>query len=328
MLKLNKPTSFLCSICCGISFLFLAYAGNVYANTSYEPCGKPNYSNVTESSVFVWKECNGNNKWKVRAVSGPNATASRFYGSVRNNAPISVVGYNLEKHDILNSKNPEDTKFLLRLWRNAKDGFTISANDNTSVCLNVQGSNEGAVYVGKSRIKMVNAFDLNTGLACTRPVALNAQGNGNGGTKSIPLDSACGTPDFDPSTQTGPWLWRDCNSPNEKWQFRIAAGGNTDKRFSGSFSSDQDFIRITNFDVDDNDIVDKISNKLVGFDYRAWNSAVDGLIVEPVAGSTTCFDVYGIEPSELKLGQDQVSAPSLPINPRVAKQSTCQIRSV
>jgi len=269
---------------------------------AYDPCDEPNLQKGVDSGVFVWQDCaNNSQRWKVRVLSrNPRGVESSFAGIISANAPISVEAFELESHDTLDISNPLENNFAMRLWGNNNDGVDIVMAANQRICLDVSGDNNGSVFVGRTRTQVDGPFNLSSGGIC--------------GVETLPPEVACGEPNIDPSTESGPWLWRDCSTPESTWKLRMAGGGGF-TQLAGSVKSDIEFESISGFSVDPrNDIYEEISDKLVGFDYRTYNQSTDGVNITPAAGSETCLDIYGIDPAQLKLGENKVGALELPLN--------------
>ena len=290
--------------------LFLFGLACVYSTSSisavqlYNPCGEPDLSQQSVSGVFVWKDCSSNdNNWKLRVIGSETLRGEPFIGSISsftdpNNLPI-ISGVSLEGHDSLDVSDINDVRFRLRIWGQHSDGIDLLSIPNSSVCLNVEGANNNQVHVGPDRTVIQGEFNLNTGGDCA-----------NQPSTSI---AVCGEPDIDTTTQSGPWLWKDCSVPNGKWEFRMAGGGDR-AQFAGSVSSNSSIADVTGVSVEQSDVLDLISENLLAFQYAAVGNSSDGMQLTTIDGETNCIDVYGIDPAELKIGANQASAPHLPLN--------------
>ena len=255
--------------------------------------------------MFVWRDCSdpSDNNWKLRVVGNTDFQGDAFIGSLASfndpNDPASVVGVGLEEHDSLDATNINNIRFAIRVWGENADGIDLSSLPNSSVCLDVEGANDGQVFVGARSAVMQGPFDLNTGGQCSNQESISI--------------AVCGEPDIDPSTQTGPWLWKDCSSPNGQWNLRIAGGGET-TRFAGSISSDLPLTNVTDVGIEQSDVVSRISENLIGFEYLAVGASTDGMQLNTTEGGKNCIDFSSIDPSQLKLGSNQASAEYLPLN--------------
>ena len=127
-------------------------------------------------------------------------------------------------------------------------------------------------------------------------------------------DITCGAPVIDRVADKGPWLWRECDSPDGVWQLRLAGGSSDNHNISGSFTSDQAIIDIEEINITNTSEIDLVSDDTLGFTIITRNTRLDGLELTFAEGSNNCLDLYGIDASRLKLGKDAVSAPVLPIN--------------
>ena len=283
----------------------LQVASQTIGIQSYDPCGEPDFSQQPNSGVFVWRECNASidNNWKLRVVGDADFQGELYSGSVslfndpRN--PTSVTRTLLESHDTLNTSDLNNIRFGMRIWGANQDGIDFTSLPSSNVCLNFGGASDGEVYVGASRTQMTGPFELNSGGECI--------------SQQLVSIAVCGEPEIDPQTQTGPWLWRDCSVPNGSWELRIAGGGGSNL-MSGSISSDAPLTNIVDVSIESNDVVDAVSENLVGFNFAAANRSFDGMQLNTTDGATNCIDFYGIDPSELKLGANQGSAGHLPLN--------------
>jgi len=288
--------------------LFLVAVFSTVSNAAvqlYNPCGEPDLSDQNTVGVFVWKDCSNpnENNWKLRIIGDQTFDGTPFIGSISSfndpRNPATAKGVRLEAHDSLDVDDINDIQFTFRVWGENSDGIDLTSLPNSSVCLDVEGANDGQVYIGAGLALTQGPFDLNSGGQCTNQ-------------ESIAI-AVCGEPEIDTDTQTGPWLWRDCSVPNGKWELRIAGGGGA-AQVSGSISSDGPLSDIVNVSIENGDLVDQISDNLIGFNLETVNRSTDGMRLNTTEGSTTCIDFYGIDPSQLKLGSSQSSAPNLPLN--------------
>jgi hypothetical protein len=102
--------------------------------------------------------------------------------------------------------------------------------------------------------------------------------------------SPCVAPTFDKSTETGAFLWKDCNSGI--WSLRASPGGQT-LTFAGNVRADRGFDSLTGVVLEDSDILEYASDdpQLINYALEVAGKGVDGFDFSYPSGSQTCFDM-------------------------------------
>jgi hypothetical protein len=105
--------------------------------------------------------------------------------------------------------------------------------------------------------------------------------------------SACGEPAYDPATDRGVFLWRDCSAagPDEIWHMRVTGGGGAWANFAGFVVSDV-LLTTVGFSLEASDSLDASSAGDGAIDYSLFvgGSGVDGFQLTVPPGATTCFN--------------------------------------
>ncbi|MEE9494241.1 MAG: Calx-beta domain-containing protein [Gammaproteobacteria bacterium] len=102
----------------------------------------------------------------------------------------------------------------------------------------------------------------------------------------------CGEPIFDPATEKAVFVWKDCTTGD--WSVRVTAGGDSaGVMHAGQVNSTADFISVTGFSVESNDVLDISDPKAIEYLLQTFDSSIDGFEFNPVAGALTCFRSTG-----------------------------------
>ena len=100
---------------------------------------------------------------------------------------------------------------------------------------------------------------------------------------------ACGAPSYDPSTEAGVYVWRDCL--NDRWQFRFASGGPFE-RYIGQVVADAAYTSVTPFSIEAADVLDSTTDPLqISYNLGMVGSGQDGFDVVLAPDSNACFEL-------------------------------------
>ena len=104
--------------------------------------------------------------------------------------------------------------------------------------------------------------------------------------------NACGEPTYNPGSDTGVFVWRDCGG-TEQWFMRTTGGGSpTTVSYEGSVTSSLGFDSVVPFSVEPSDTLDDTTDPTrIDYIFGMKNSGQDGFDFSYPAGSLTCFDV-------------------------------------
>jgi hypothetical protein len=99
----------------------------------------------------------------------------------------------------------------------------------------------------------------------------------------------CGAPTFDPATDKGIFLWKDCATG--QWRMRASAGGDCDGvDYTGRIRAESRFDSVLGQSIESHDTLD-IDTQLVDYRLRVWNLGIDGIDFSYPAGSSACFEL-------------------------------------
>jgi hypothetical protein len=103
----------------------------------------------------------------------------------------------------------------------------------------------------------------------------------------------CGEPTFDPATDPGLFLWRDCSvgGTDEIWQVRVNGGGGAWSNYSG-FVASSGLLTTVGFSLEASDSLDASSAGDGDIDYSLFvgGNGQDGFQLTVPPGVTTCFN--------------------------------------
>jgi hypothetical protein len=105
---------------------------------------------------------------------------------------------------------------------------------------------------------------------------------------------ACGAPSYDPGTDAGLFLWRDCTAPgtDASWAVRITGGGSPSAlSYFGSVSSTTAVLSAVGFSLESSDTLDSTpGDGFVDYGLIAIGGGQDGFQFDVPAGADACFD--------------------------------------
>lgn len=237
--------------------------------SSSETCGAPTYSAGDAAAVYLWEIC-GTGIWQMRATSG--GEYARMTGLLESTANLSSVsGYSLEPHDVFNA-TANRVSFDLQMWGTSEDGFYFNFERDAGTCLTIDDPGV-PVYWGADKTLVVSPVDLDTLSVC--------------GAEPPPEGAQMGRPDYDPTTDTGMFLWQETSG---LWQLRLTAGGDY-ARYVGSISAETPFPSMVGYSIEPHDAVDYTTDPShVSFDAQIWDVGEDGLTFRIPDDGITCMD--------------------------------------
>lgn len=120
--------------------------------------------------------------------------------------------------------------------------------------------------------------------------------------------SACGEPVFDPASEQGVFMWKDCVTGD--WFVRMTSGGSSSVViYNGSIISNSPFAQVIPFSNESNDILDSATDPLqIAYSLRMINAGVDGIDISAAAGSTLCFELDAPAAASVLVGTDRIPA--------------------
>ena len=128
---------------------------NAYLIPPADPYGAPAYDRLSQQGVFVWKGQNG--VWHLQATAG-DGPAQRYVGQITTNLPVArVTGNSLEGNDVLDTSNPTQIRFDLRVWAGGVDAIEFVVPREATVDFNLDDLNQaGVVFIGESQWPVAN----------------------------------------------------------------------------------------------------------------------------------------------------------------------------
>jgi hypothetical protein len=120
-------------------------------------CGDPGINNNSDTGTYLWKDCDGSERWHLRVARGGIQSGQQYIGRVQiPGGPLSLSPYNLEASDVLdNSSNSNRISYVLNVWGLGIDGFDFTPRANS--CFTPEDPLSESVYLGASRIVMAPA---------------------------------------------------------------------------------------------------------------------------------------------------------------------------
>lgn len=246
-----------------------------------DACGEPMFDSSAEPGLYGWQDCGAGGsaaQWSFRAVGG-GLSWSPYTGSLISDTAFTGSPIDLEGHDTFElAPNAQGLNFQLIIAGSGVEGFDVSVPAASQTCLDtVQVPAGASVFVGSNKTLKSQAFNLEDLGACNV-------------TPPSP-DPQCGTPDYDPATQPGIYLWQDCsNTAQRDWSVRIVAGGVSWQEFAGELTADA-VLTPTGFSLEGNDTLDSVpGDGFVDFSLFVGGAGQDGLDVSLPSTATSCFD--------------------------------------
>ena len=112
-------------------------------------CGAPDINNSADQAVFLWKDCNGSNRWHLRAGAGGVSANIVHKGLFEGSGGLtSVSGFSIESSDILDSSVANEFRYELRTWGTGRDGIDFNAPAQT--CFTPTAPAGVPVYLGSA----------------------------------------------------------------------------------------------------------------------------------------------------------------------------------
>ena len=126
--------------------------------------GKPGYSPISDTGVYVWRDP-ASDTWHLRTTAG--GTFAQWIGSMTSSQNFtSMTGYSIEGHDTFDTSNPSVLNFNMRIWGTSEDGADFTFPADANVCLDLSLPGGSSVTVGSGNTIVPVPFDLRTLGAC------------------------------------------------------------------------------------------------------------------------------------------------------------------
>ena len=246
------------------------------ANPTGDACGEPAFSPSAEHALFAWKDCQFGGpdaRWRFR-VSGGSQSFDAFEGTLTVDTVVTASGVSLEASDTLDSM-PGDgiVDFTLFVGGNGVDGFDIDVPAGANSCLNVSN------LPGAANIRL----GINQ-VPATSPLRLQDLG-------PCDVDNTCGAPTYNPATEPGVYLWKDCGATEANWNVRVVAGGLGFSAFSGLLRANTG-LQADGFSLEGSDVLDTApGDNTIDFVLRVGGNGQDGFTTTLPVGTNSCFEL-------------------------------------
>ena len=127
----------------------------------------------------------------------------------------------------------------------------------------------------------------------------------------LPLASPYGTPNYDPSSQEGLFLWKE----DTTWHLRVT-GKETGSRYRGSLISEDSAFSFTRVSLEANDITDNSDPNRIDFDLRVVQGFEDGMNFTLAENSSLTLTLENAEQAVnlVRIGAEQWSVSALPLD--------------
>jgi ASPIC and UnbV/FG-GAP-like repeat/Bacterial TSP3 repeat len=160
-------------------------AGALSAERSLSPtasasdvCSAPTVNAKLDRATFLWKDCDGTERWHLRVTGGGTTTTLNVTGVILSTGGVTnLVPVSIEASDVLDTQtNPSQLRYALKLSGSGTDGFDFGVAANA--CFTPGGPSGLPIYLGAGRVPMpTGSLDLSTIQACIQP-SLDSDGDG------------------------------------------------------------------------------------------------------------------------------------------------------
>lgn len=232
-------------------------------------CGMPSISPETDAAFFVWRNCDTDGSWHVRATAG--GANANYVGSITANGAYDyVLPVRLESGDTLTTASASVFEFNLRVGGTGDDGIDFSAPAGTNLCLELTTSATGTALVGASRVALHVPFNLENLAPCG---------------VAPPLVDPNGAPTYNPNVDKAIFLWRVADG---SWRLRATAG-NAKANYVGNLAADRAFTYVTPASIETSDLLDVSNPSLIDFNLNMARGWFDGINFAAPSGASVCM---------------------------------------
>jgi len=118
--------------------------------------------------------------------------------------------------------------------------------------------------------------------------------------------SPCGAPTYNPATDPGIFMWKDCATG--VWQTRVSGGGTSSKTYRGRVIADQNLLGVTRFSIEANDVLDYTTDPTrIAYQLVVSGSGQDGMGFSFPAEANVCFTVDAPAGTPVYVGASRMS---------------------
>ena len=261
-----------------------------------DECFKPTYSPGAAFGLYLWSDCNGTNQWHLRAAAGGSSTVVRYIGEIVSDKNIlSTDPFSFETGDVLDVVDNNTINFKLGMLKAGEDGFDFVLDDNADACLDLSSAPSGTeVKLGSNQVSASAPINLLTLESC------------DGAPPPPPPPGSCGEPDFDPTTDDGILIYKDCGADN--WHIRASSGSGY-VRYQGSVVSNDAIQNFGGVSLEPADVV-TVGESSITFDLRMSNPWWDGIDFTASCSSDTTFTITSPTGSPVLVGANKDPGPT------------------
>lgn len=252
-------------------------------------CGQPVYDAATEEAVFLWKDCT-TGEWSMRVTAGGGTTALKYTGRVLNSQGfVATTPISFEGNDLLD--NVTDTsiaEYFMQVIGIGEDGINFTPSTGSAACLMLDGPAGIPVLLGPGKQVAPMPLDLTTLAVCPA-----SSGN------------ECGMPSYDPGTEIGMFIWKDCLTG--KWSVRVTGGGSSNVfKYTGAVLNENGFQGVVPYSYESNDILDATTDaSRADYFMQVIGLGEDGFDLTPTPGTNACFTLAEPVGGNVWLGQNK-----------------------
>lgn len=174
-----------------------------------------------------------------------------------------------------------------------EDSLDIKGN-RASIGSTVASDWDGAVLITDSMntaMKKIGIRVEQDGFLQTKSVNFRAPQFHRHNAFLLPKPQASGTPSYDPAVDPALYIWQDATT--SIWHVRITGGGTTNPwaQFKGRLTFSADTQAVLPVSLENNDILQAVSQREIRFHLQAMRSGVDGMDITLPAGTVLTLDL-------------------------------------
>jgi len=231
-------------------------------------CTEPAIDAGTDRALFVWQDCSG----AVNVLGAGGNQSANYAGVIVSSQSLSNLQLNsIESGDSVANNPSEQINFDITLGGIYSDEFRFDVASGASLCLSLSQQAVGSVILaGAERTLVTSPFDPMTLQSC-----------------SLPGEPGCGTPDVNPESDAGVFVWKDCSGP---WNV-MATGesGSGTISVAGAIASDAGFVSLEPVTMESTDTLTAESSVRAAFNLTTAYPWEDRFEVNVVPDDTLCM---------------------------------------
>ncbi len=166
--------------------LFMAYSASALsargqftpASTPGDLCSAPTINAKVDRATFLWKDCDGSERWHERVTGGGTTVTINVSGAIQSTGGVTELApVGIEPSDVLDTTtNPNQLRYVLKLSASGSDGFDFGVA--ADACFAPAGPAGLPVYLGAGRVLMATTgLNMSTAQACSQSL-VDSDGDG------------------------------------------------------------------------------------------------------------------------------------------------------